>query len=110
MHASLQKLSALPDHTQVCCAHEYTLSNLKFALAVEPTNEALLNLQRLVRGLAGAPATLPSHMAQGAPSTPFCAEQPAVAQAAQAYAPQTDVDATQLPYWRRLRNWKNEFR
>ena len=34
MHTSLNQLSALPDNTRVCCAHEYTLSNLKFALAV----------------------------------------------------------------------------
>ena len=35
MHASLSKLAALPDDTRVCCAHEYTLSNLKFAATVE---------------------------------------------------------------------------
>jgi hydroxyacylglutathione hydrolase len=28
---SLQRLAALPDDTQICCAHEYTLSNLRFA-------------------------------------------------------------------------------
>jgi len=38
---SLERLAALPDATRVCCAHEYTLSNLKFALAVEPDNLAL---------------------------------------------------------------------
>jgi hydroxyacylglutathione hydrolase len=38
---SLDRLSALPGETRVCCAHEYTLSNLKFALAVEPDNLAL---------------------------------------------------------------------
>ena len=41
MVASLSKLSALPDETQVFCAHEYTLANLKFALEVEPDNAAI---------------------------------------------------------------------
>jgi hydroxyacylglutathione hydrolase len=42
MVSSLGKLAALPDATQVFCAHEYTLSNLRFAREVEPQNEALL--------------------------------------------------------------------
>ena len=33
MHASLQRLAALPDDTLIYCAHEYTLSNLRFAYA-----------------------------------------------------------------------------
>ena len=35
MHDSLNRLAALPGSTRVCCAHEYTLSNLRFAHAVE---------------------------------------------------------------------------
>ena len=38
MIASLARLAALPADTQVCCTHEYTLSNLRFAAAVEPGN------------------------------------------------------------------------
>lgn len=38
---SLSKLTRLPDDTQVYCAHEYTLSNLRFALAADPDNLAL---------------------------------------------------------------------
>jgi hydroxyacylglutathione hydrolase len=41
MMASLGKLSALPPDTQVYCAHEYTMANLRFAQAVEPGNPAL---------------------------------------------------------------------
>ena len=41
MLASLDALAALPANTRVCCAHEYTLPNLKFALAVEPHNQDL---------------------------------------------------------------------
>ncbi|MET0181572.1 MAG: hydroxyacylglutathione hydrolase [Caulobacterales bacterium] len=38
---SLQKIAALPDQTTLYCAHEYTQSNAKFALHVDPNNEAL---------------------------------------------------------------------
>src|SRR5260370_8122957 len=41
MVASLQKLAALPDSTQIYCGHEYTEKNLRFALTLEPGNEAL---------------------------------------------------------------------
>lgn len=41
MFSSLQSLAALPDHTQVYCAHEYTQSNLRFALSLEPDDIAL---------------------------------------------------------------------
>jgi len=41
MFANLRRLSALPEDTAVYCAHEYTLSNGRFALTVEPDNEAL---------------------------------------------------------------------
>jgi len=41
MWGSLQKLRALPDETQLYCGHEYTLSNARFALTVDPGNEAL---------------------------------------------------------------------
>ncbi|CAI0461041.1 unnamed protein product, partial [Linum tenue] len=41
MHASLQKISSLPDDTKIFCGHEYTLSNSKFALSIEPNNESL---------------------------------------------------------------------
>ncbi len=42
MWTSLQKLMALPDETKVYCAHEYTQKNARFALTVEPQNQALV--------------------------------------------------------------------
>ena len=42
MNHSLGKLMSLPSKTEIYCAHEYTLSNLKFALLAEPNN---LNLK-----------------------------------------------------------------
>lgn len=41
MYHSLNRLAALPIHTKVYCTHEYTLSNAKFALQIEPDNHAL---------------------------------------------------------------------
>jgi hydroxyacylglutathione hydrolase len=40
-YASLQKFAAMPDETAVYCGHEYTLSNARFALTVDPANDAL---------------------------------------------------------------------
>lgn len=41
MYDSLHRLAALPDDTKVCCAHEYTQDNLRFAWSVEPQNQRL---------------------------------------------------------------------
>lgn len=41
MYHSLQKLAALPSHTEVYCTHEYTLHNLEFAMTLEPNNSHL---------------------------------------------------------------------
>jgi hydroxyacylglutathione hydrolase len=53
MLASLDALAALPTDTRVCCAHEYTLSNLRFARAVEPGNLALAEYQAAARRPVG---------------------------------------------------------
>jgi hydroxyacylglutathione hydrolase len=63
MFASLAKFADLPDATLVCSAHEYTASNAKFALTVEPDNEALLARAAEVaalreKGLPSLPVTL----------------------------------------------------
>jgi hydroxyacylglutathione hydrolase len=63
MHASLSKLMELPDNTRVYCGHEYTESNLRFAMTVEPKNPKLVarfeRVQGLrTRGLSTVPATL----------------------------------------------------
>jgi len=61
MFAALGKLMALPDTTQVYCAHEYTQSNARFAVTVEPENAALL-----ARVIA-----IDAARAQGRPTVPF---------------------------------------
>ena len=63
MFAALTRLAALADTTQVYCAHEYTQSNLIFALQLEPENKELLNYIQLVgkkrqQGLTTIPTTI----------------------------------------------------
>jgi hydroxyacylglutathione hydrolase len=53
MNASLQRLSALPPATRVFCGHEYTAANLRFALTVDPRNEAAARYRELVDSAAG---------------------------------------------------------
>ena len=69
---SLAKFDALPDSTRVYCAHEYTQSNGRFALTVEPQNEALHVLMRDVdaKREQGVP-TVPSTLGQERATNPF---------------------------------------
>lgn len=72
MAASLDQLLALPDATRVCCAHEYTLSNIDFAKTVEGGNPALLERERADRALrARNRPTLPSTLALEKATNPF---------------------------------------
>ena len=72
MQASLAQFAALPPHTRVCCTHEYTLSNLKFALQVEPDNSALQDYQTQCVALRAAQLpTLPSSIARELAINPF---------------------------------------
>jgi hydroxyacylglutathione hydrolase len=71
MSQSLARLAALPDDTQVCCAHEYTLSNLRFAAAVEPDNADLLAYTALVPGAASGRAADPAHAEDRTPDQPL---------------------------------------
>lgn len=72
MWASLRKLAALPGDTRVYCAHEYTESNARFALSIEPGNAALQKRWRDIQVLraAGKP-TVPSNLAEERACNPF---------------------------------------
>jgi hydroxyacylglutathione hydrolase len=72
MWHSLEKLMALPADTLIYCGHEYTLSNIKFALTLEPNNEALRKRAREVDALRsdGKP-TLPVSLARELETNPF---------------------------------------
>ena len=72
MHAALAKFMALPPRTLVYCAHEYTQSNARFAVTVEPQNEALIKRAEAVDRLRsrGEP-TVPFSLAMEAATNPF---------------------------------------
>ncbi len=106
---SLQRLAALPGTTRVCCAHEYTLSNLRFAQAVEPGNPTLQQHARTCEGLRaeGLP-TLPSALALEREINPFLrCHHPEVIAAARRHDPAAHDDVT---VFAALRGWKNNYR
>jgi len=108
MLASLDKLAALPESTRVCCTHEYTLSNLKFAAVVDPTNQALAGYTVTAQALRSRlQPTLPSTILLELQINPFLrTRQAAVIQAAQAF----DASASdEVSIFAALRRWKNEF-
>jgi hydroxyacylglutathione hydrolase len=72
MFASLRKLASLPADTLVCCGHEYTASNARFALTVEPDNAALRARAEEVRRLREANRpTVPSRLGEEMAANPF---------------------------------------
>lgn len=69
---SLQKLMALPDDTYICCAHEYTLSNLAFAQSVDPDNPELQKRAKLVQAqIDEGEATIPFMLEEDLTTNPF---------------------------------------
>ncbi len=72
MHASLSRLAALPADTRVCCGHEYTEANARFAFEAEPGNGDLRRHADAVRDLRsrGLPS-LPSTLALERACNPF---------------------------------------
>ena len=109
MQHSLSRLAALPGSTRVCCTHEYTLSNLRFAQAVEPGNAELAAYTLRCQALrdAGRP-TLPSSVAQERAVNPFlrCSE-PEVQAAARTQDAAADDPVS---VFAALREWKNNYR
>ena len=72
MHASLSRLSELPGKTKVFCTHEYTESNLKFALAVEPNNSHLKEkFSEVLQLRSEDKETLPSTIGEELKVNPF---------------------------------------
>lgn len=72
MHKSLAKLVALPSDTQVYSSHEYTLTNAKFALSVDPDNTALQTRFKNIESLrADGQATVPSSLREELATNPF---------------------------------------
>ncbi|UHL62715.1 hydroxyacylglutathione hydrolase [Paralcaligenes sp. KSB-10] len=107
---SLGKLRGLPLDTLVCCAHEYTLANLRWALHVEPNNTVLQQRWKVVQELRGQNLpTLPSTIAVELDTNPFFrTQQESVSGAAEAYAGKRLDSAVAV--FTGLREWKNNFK
>jgi hydroxyacylglutathione hydrolase len=108
MLTSLNRLAALPDATRVCCAHEYTLGSLRFALAVEPNNADTLAYQARAKQLrASNVPTLPSSIGLEKAVNPFLRSHLASVSAA---VQQMDAKANgPVGVFAALRTWKDQF-
>jgi hydroxyacylglutathione hydrolase len=108
MYDSLNAFKSLPHNTLVCCAHEYTLSNLKFALHVNPGNRDLLEYNAQCEKLrAQHHSTLPSSIGVELKINPFLRlDDPEVIESIQHRVPQAQTPQTLLGA---LREWKNTF-
>jgi hydroxyacylglutathione hydrolase len=107
---SLDSLAALPGNTEVHCAHEYTLSNIRFALACDPDNAALHTWSRDAAALRerGVP-TLPTTIAHERAVNPFLrAGDPSVQASLADQLHETVSD--RLAAFTLMREWKNRFR
>ncbi len=109
MHDSLSVLAALPPHTHVACTHEYTLANLKFALAVEPDNAALRAFHQEAIALREQDhPTLPSTLARERAINPFLrCDIAAVKRAASDHAGSPLTHEVEV--FAALRRWKDQF-
>jgi hydroxyacylglutathione hydrolase len=106
---SLAKLARLPGDTSIHCGHEYTMSNIRFAEAVEPGNRKLM--ERKERDAAkrerGEP-TVPSTLAEELATNPFlrCSE-PQVVASAERHAGRKLKSPVEV--FTEIRAWKNSF-
>lgn len=109
MLASLDRLASLPPETLVCCAHEYTMGNLRFAQAVEPHNsDVAARLERCEALVAAGEPTLPTTIGRELKINPFLRTRT-----------QSVIDAVsrrgiegrdEIAVFAQLRAWKNDFR
>lgn len=108
MLQSLDKLAALPAQTCVCCTHEYTLSNLRFAMAVEPHNAELAAYHAQCTSLRDTDQpTLPTSIATELLINPFLrTRQASVKSAARHFDGNARDD---ISVFAAIRQWKNTF-
>ncbi len=108
MHASLQRMAKLPGETAVCCAHEYTQDNLRFAWMIDRDNAVLKQRIRgvwAIRRMGGS--TVPSTIAEERDTNPFIrVGEPSIQWAVSQHFPEVDTrDGAQV--LAALREWKN---
>ena len=110
---SLSVLADLASNTRVCCAHEYTLSNLRFAAAVEPDNIDLQNYTAHCQQLrAQGQPTLPTPLGLELRINPFLRSRQAAIRHSVARHAGLSEQAQQddVAVFAALRQWKNDFR
>jgi hydroxyacylglutathione hydrolase len=109
MHASLSRLAELPDSTLVYCAHEYTLSNLRFAVAVEPDNaDVAQRFEQVTQWRAQDRISVPSTLALERRTNPFL--RASVSSVKQKADERSGTDnATPTEVFAVLRAWKDKF-
>lgn len=109
MYDSLAKLAALPGDTRVYCAHEYTLSNLRFARAADPGNTAVEQREASARAaLASGNPSLPSTIESERAANPFLRSAiGSVAESASRHAGQKLTSPVAV--FAALRKWKDGF-
>lgn len=111
MQAALDRLAALPGDTRVYCGHEYTAANCRFALQVEPGNEALQRRAKKAERLTSeGRVTLPSAIAEERAVNPFMrSREPAVVAAARERAPDCNPQAAPgAEVLGIIRSWKDQ--
>lgn len=107
--ASLDRLAALPGQTLVYCAHEYTVSNLRFALAAEPGSaELVARNDEALRMQAAGIATVPSNIAIELATNPFLrCDQVSIRNTVATRIGKPPV--SRIETFAQLRAWKNQF-
>jgi hydroxyacylglutathione hydrolase len=110
MFGSLQRLAGLAPDTAVYCAHEYTLSNLDFARAVEPDSAALAaEVQRVQQLRAQGEPSVPSSVARERRFNPFLrCTVPNVGASAEQHAGRQLCSPVEV--FAELRRWKDGYR
>lgn len=114
MSESLMKLASLPGSTRVYCGHEYTMSNLRFAQAVEPDNQAVRErMGRVATQYDRHEPSVPATMAEELATNPFLrlgepSVHAAVSREARPEAPAEDDSPAAV--FGALRTWKDNFR
>ncbi|MFT6220862.1 MAG: hydroxyacylglutathione hydrolase [Candidatus Endobugula sp.] len=110
LHQSLQRLAALPDNTQVHCAHEYTLANLHFAQAVEPNNSILdQRIADTIKDRENDKPTVPFELLQEKQSNPFLRVSESTVQAAVKQHWDKNHVLSEVDTFTLLRRWKDNF-
>jgi hydroxyacylglutathione hydrolase len=108
MFNSLKKISTLPEHTKIYCGHEYTLSNLRFALEADPANKDLITEYDHVCKLSNSNTpSLPSSLTKELKVNPFLrCDNLAIKNIIKE---KFDVFGDDLETFTALRKWKDSF-